>query len=92
MFQQSWITSINISIIEVISAPLFCNCILSAQFQKCILDTSFIEYKKKKKKICAEDGPREAAPEGAATCRAPDLGLQAPALHLPPEEPGALGG
>ena len=44
------------------------------------------------KKICAEDGPREAAPAGAAALRAPDLGLQTPALHLPPEEPGALRG
>lgn len=43
-------------------------------------------------KLFAKDGPAEVFAEAAATLRAPDAGLQAPARPLPPEEPGALGG
>lgn len=43
-------------------------------------------------KICAKDGTSKVSAEAAATLRAPDPGLQAPARPLPPEEPGALGG
>lgn len=85
MFQQSWITHVNASVIKVISAALLWNCILSDHFQKFFFFFFGPQFHQVKK-TCAKDGPSGVAPEGAL-----DFRLQAPAHRLPPEEHGAVG-
>lgn len=66
--------------------------VLKSRLSKSVSKVSFEQKFHQAKKICAENGPREAAPEGAATLGAPDFMVQAPAFHFPPEDHGALGG